>query len=76
MNKTYRAINAQYIWPNMRREVEEYVKKCRSCQVNKMLAPKHKAPMEITTTAEHPFDKCYLDIVGPLPVTRGTSNTF
>jgi len=39
--------------------------------VNKMLTPKHKAPMEIITTAEHPFDKCYLDIVGPLPVTQG-----
>jgi len=35
--------------------------------VNKMLTPNHKAPMEITTAAEHPFDKCYLDIVGPLP---------
>jgi len=26
-----------------------------------MLTPKHKVPMEITTTAEHPFDRCYLD---------------
>jgi hypothetical protein len=25
--------------------------------------------MEITTTAEHPFEKCALDIVGPLPET-------
>ena len=50
----------------MRREVEEYLKQCRGCQVNNMLTPKHKAPIEITTTAEHPFDKCYLDIVGPL----------
>jgi len=29
--------------------------------------------MEITTTAEHPFDKCHLDIVGPLPVTQGNN---
>jgi hypothetical protein len=35
-----------------------------------MLTPKHKAPMEMTT-AEQPFDKCYLAIVGPLPVTQG-----
>jgi len=26
INKTYRAIKSQYFWPNMRREVEEYVK--------------------------------------------------
>jgi hypothetical protein len=25
--------------------------------------------MEITTTAEHLFEKCFLDIVGPLPET-------
>ena len=71
MNKTYRAIKSQYSWPNVRRDVEEYVKQCRSCQVNKMLTPKHKALMEITTTAERCFDKCYLDIVGRLPVTQG-----
>ena len=46
----------------------EYVKQCMSRQVNKMLTPKHKAPMEMT--AEHPFDNCSLDIVGPLPVTQ------
>ena len=27
--------------------------------------------MEITTTAENPFDECYLDILGPLPVSQG-----
>jgi hypothetical protein len=44
MNNTYRAIKSQNFWLNVRREVEEYVKKCRRCQVNKMLTPKHKAP--------------------------------
>ena len=55
----------------MRCEVEEYVKQCRSCQVNKMLTSKHKALMEMT--AKHPFEKCYLDNVGPLPVTQGNN---
>jgi hypothetical protein len=68
MNKTYRAIMAYYTWPNMRRGVE-YVKRCNSCQINKILTPKHKASMEITTTAEHRFEK-YLDVVGPSPVTQ------
>jgi len=67
MNKTLRAIKSRYTWPNMKRDIEEYVKQCKSCQVNKTLKPKRKAPMEITSTANHPFDKCYLDIVGPLP---------
>ena len=57
----------------MRREIKEYVKQCSSCQLNKTLNPKCKAPMEIRTTAEHPFDKCYLDTVGPLAVTQGNN---
>ena len=52
MNKTYCAIKLHYTWPNMKREIEDYVRKCKSCQINKILTPKHKAPMEITTTAE------------------------
>jgi hypothetical protein len=53
----------------MRREVEEYVKQCKSCQINTILTSKHKALLEITTTAERPFEKCYHDVVGPFPVT-------
>jgi hypothetical protein len=44
-------------------------------QVNKTLKPKRKVPMEITSTANHPFDKCYLDIVGPLPPSA-TGNRY
>jgi len=53
----------------MGREVEDYVKQCKSCQVNKILTPKNKSPMQVTTTAERPIEKCYLVVVGPLPVT-------
>ena len=53
MNKTYKAIKAKFHWPNMRLEIEDYIKKCKSSQINKLLGPKNKAPMEITTTADH-----------------------
>jgi transposase InsO family protein len=53
----------------MKEEVEEYVKHCEKCQLNKMLRPGNKAPMEITSTAKHPFERCALDIVGPLTET-------
>jgi hypothetical protein len=69
-NKTYKAIKANFSWPNMKKEIEEYVKKCKSCQISKLLSPKGRAPMEITTTADHPFEKYSLDIVGPLPETN------
>jgi hypothetical protein len=69
MNKTYEAIKRYYQWPNMKKEIEEYVKICAKCQLNKTLRPKSKAPMEITTTARHPFEKCAVDIVGPMMET-------
>jgi hypothetical protein len=67
MNKKYKAIRTKYNWPDMKKEIEDYVKKCKSCQVNKALGPRNRAPMEITTAAERPFEKCALDIIGPLP---------
>jgi hypothetical protein len=66
MNKTYEAIKQHYYWPNMKGEIEECVRRCNKCQLNKTLRPKTKAPMEITTIASRPFEKCSLDIVGPL----------
>ena len=45
----------------MKKEVEEYVKKCARCQ----LKLKRKVPMAITTTTRHCFEKCALDIIGP-----------
>jgi hypothetical protein len=76
MNKTYRAIKNKYSWPNMKREIENYIKQCKSCQVNKILRPRGKVPMEITTTAHQPFEKCCLDIVGPLQEHREEINTY
>jgi hypothetical protein len=69
MNRTYKALRSKYSWPNVKQEIEDYIRKCKSCQVNKVLGPQKKVPMEITT-ANQPFEKCCLDIVGPLPETK------
>jgi hypothetical protein len=55
MNKTYEAIKRYYQWPKMKKEVEEYVKKCAKCQLYKTLRPKGKAPIEITDYSQAPF---------------------
>lgn len=67
--KTYYRIKKQYRWPNMLKDVAEYIKKCPKCQKNKH-SPEGRSPMVLTDTAHKPFDKVYLDIVGPLPVTH------
>lgn len=56
-------------WSGLTKYVENYIAKCEFCQKNK-LKRKSKAPLVITDTASRPFEKCALDIVGPLTVTN------
>jgi hypothetical protein len=44
MNKTYQAIKQHYHLPNMKEDIEEYVRKCTECQLNKVLRAKRKVP--------------------------------
>jgi hypothetical protein len=42
MNRTISAIKDRYLWPNMKQETEDYVRKCKSCRVNKTLGAQKK----------------------------------
>jgi len=53
----------------MKQELEEYVRQCETCQKNKIAQNKTKMPMKITTTPEVVWEKCALDIIGPLSQT-------
>lgn len=55
-----------YFWPNLEKDVVEYVSKCDHCQKQKYSKPT-KQSMVLTTTANAAFEKVFLDIVGPLP---------
>ena len=50
----------------MKNDVENYIRKCLECQKNKATKPNTKMPLTITTTAKEPFEKCFMDIMGPL----------
>jgi hypothetical protein len=68
MNKTYERMKLFINWPGMKQEIEDYVKKCEICQKNKITQHKIKMPLQITTP-EVVWEKCRMDIVGPLTVT-------
>jgi hypothetical protein len=70
MNKTFMEIRKRYEGPNMKRDIEKHVKRCKSCQLNKNSSPRRKAPMEITNTARQPFEICALDIGGSTGMTN------
>lgn len=70
ISNTIKKIKKRYNWPRMSREVTDYVQKCQSCQKNKTSNKHTKQPMVITSTADKPFQKIFMDIVGPLPITH------
>lgn len=69
-HRTYNRIKSKYSWKHMKSDIRRFVKNCPSCQKNKLVRKKTKNPLEITTTSERPFEKVFLDIVGPLPLTE------
>lgn len=69
IQQTIKRIQCQYDWEGLKQDVTEYINKCTSCQVNKISNRNTKQPMIISTTASEPFEKVFIDVVGPLTRT-------
>jgi transposase InsO family protein len=70
VTKTYNRMRVNYYWNTMKRDIQEFIRKCRKCQIKKLTRVKTKQPMVITDTPGTAFDKISLDIMGPLPLTN------
>jgi len=75
IHRTIKKIKTQFNWKGLKEDVIEYIKNCESCQKGKVTNKKVKQPMLITSTSSEPFEKIFLDIVGPL-ITTLTGNTY
>lgn len=69
-SKTYKRIKESFKWQSMKKDIRNFIKTCQKCQENKVNRHPIKAPMQITSTSKQPFEKLFLDIVGPLPLTE------
>ena len=56
----------RYYWPNMKRDVEDYVKQCESCSKHKV-GKNPTAPLGELPETSYPFELTSLDICGPYP---------
>lgn len=54
----------------MKKNIEDFIRKCVSCQKKKLVRIKTKQPMVITDTSIDVFDKIALDIVGPFEISE------
>lgn len=64
-----------YNWPNMTKDIKNYIGNCPKCE--KIKINKHtRMPMQISSTAERPFQKIYIDLVGPITPMSSEGNNY
>jgi len=69
ITRTLERIQLYTTWPNIEQDVKDYIRNCKICQTNKH-SRETKQMLEITDTQSEPWNKIYLDIIGPLPITE------
>lgn len=69
INQTIKRIRVQFEWNGISEDVKKFVNACQSCQINKGSNRNIKQPMVISTTSSEPFEKLFIDVVGPFPRT-------
>ena len=67
---TQRLIAERFVWPGMNTDVRKWTKSCLQCQRSKV--HRHTVtPLSTFATPDARFDQVHIDIVGPLPPSRG-----
>ena len=73
---TQRVIKARYFWPNMGKEIKQWVRECVDCQQAKVTQHHHSEIQHNIYPFNDRFQTVHIDIVGPLPPSRQVSSTF
>ena len=67
IQRSYRLVSLNCWWPSMRKSIENYVKKCDSCQWRKSTR-KFIAPLGEVEEPTLPFQITSVDVTGPYPL--------
>ena len=67
---TKRLVTSRYVWPNIKADVRKWAQTCVQCQRSKV--QRHTVtPLSTFSTPDAWFDMVHIDLVGPLPPSRG-----
>ena len=67
---TQRLITSRYVWPNIKADTRKWAQSCLQCQCSKV--HRHTfSPVSTFATPDAWFDQLHVDIVGPLPTSKG-----
>ena len=70
-----RLIKARYFWPDMDRQIKQWVKECSACQAAKVHRHTKTATGEFQLPSAR-FETVHIDIVGPLPPSSQHGQQF
>jgi len=68
--KMYNTLRRYVYWPTMVVEVYKHVEQCPACAEIRLSERKHTTVMKLFT-ADEPFSGLAMDLMGPLPTSRG-----
>lgn len=75
--KTLHRIRQYFYWPNMTIQIKNYLSKCEICKQSKSSNQVLRPPICNSYVAEVPFQKLYVDFLGPYPRSKpGNSYVF
>ncbi|CAL1568882.1 unnamed protein product [Knipowitschia caucasica] len=67
---TVKLVSAKFVWPGLKKDVKTWASTCVACQRAKV--QRHvKAPLGPFSVPERRFEHVHVDLVGPLPPSRG-----
>lgn len=70
VRSTIKLVTERYVWPDMKKEITDFVKSCHNCQKNKV--QRHtKSSFETFSVPDQRFSHINIDLVGPLPPCQG-----
>lgn len=70
IGKTLFRLRERFFWPAMALDVKEYIHKCDICQTVKSPNRPLKPPLGQTPVAVRPFQRLFMDFLGPYPRSR------
>jgi len=71
--KTRERIRLSFYWPNLRQDVQQYVRTCTECQLRFRPTRLDRVPTTPITRVDLPFQVLNIDCIGPIdpPSTQG-----
>ena len=68
---TYSLVAERYVWPEMQKNIREFVRSCERCQRSKIVKHTKSPYKDLPTLDNERLAVVHIDLVGPLPSSQG-----